>query len=610
MTALRRVPDGPSSGSAVERPMYSDDAELAVLGAIMSEPAALRVVRPLLLPEDFAGGDAAETYATMLAIADRGGAIDPVTVYAELERGPAAASPSAADELRRFVHGLQHSVPSSSNVEYHAELVLRHAKRRALLATFDGAAAQLRQDTRAPADVAAAVGTALTAVVEAEPYLPRARCLLDAPVPEPVRWLIDDFWLAGEVGLFVGDDGSYKSTAALAMVAAVAGGYRVFDRFVCRRRPTLYVSAEDPENVIHSRVEALITGHGWNRSRVLEHLHVIYDPDACLADEKWQSHIRAEVERVNAGLVVLDPLADLLGGDENSNSDVRALLKFARRLTRITGTGETAVTVVHHMGKKQEGKREVDRIRGASAIRSAGRCNYAFEALEGGISVVNMKMSRAEKLRPFVLELDVAHQAANRAEWTRASLVFKTARHAAQNRGEAFVVAQLRAAAPRRLTTTQLKEIAGSAGHRVSGQDVWSGLNTLSAKGLIDYEAGARGTKYWGLVPELPSQSPDRSTLPDALNSDDSDGAIRSYPLRARSNADDISSPEADPDLADLAPRLPGKVEQAARRSAGGSASDPAAPLGARQGQRQPAPTGNHSPNGNPPGNPPRRSRE
>ena len=110
--------------------------------------------------------------------------------------------------------------------------------------------------------------------------------------------------------------------------------------------------------------------------RVLEHVHIIASPDATLASALWCGHFLAEVERLRPAFILLDPLAELSGGEENSNTDQRPTVKFVRRLTTISGA---AVAIVHHLGKPAEGKRDVDRIRGASAIQHASRVTYVLE---------------------------------------------------------------------------------------------------------------------------------------------------------------------------------------------------------------------------------------
>lgn len=321
--------------------------------------------------------------------------------------------------------------------------------------------------------------------------LPRAVRLLDAPEPEPLTWAVESLWVAGEIGLLVGDGGSFKSTAALAMAGAMAGGYPVWGKFAAAQRPALIVSAEDSISVVLMRLRALIRGHGWDATRVLANLHVVATPDATLSDPRWQDHLLREAERVSAGMVVLDPWADLIGGDENSNSDARPVIKWARRLGAETGA---AVPIVHHAGKQGQDKRALDRIRGASALPSGARTILFFEFQPTGVLVEHLKMSRAPKLESFVLTRKIESDPANRALWTSARLTYETERTATLSRAEEFVLAQI-TASPRRLTTSDLKKMVAGVG--ISGEDISSALKSLRTMLRIDYEEGPRKAHLW-----------------------------------------------------------------------------------------------------------------
>lgn len=380
-------------------------------------------------------------------------------------------------------------------------------------------------------------GEEVTSAVDPSALPPAVRAL-DAPPIEPVEWAIEDLWTKGEIGLLVGDGGSFKSTAALHMAAAMAGGYRVFNRYACARKPVLVVSAEDSQSIVLMRLEAFIEGHAWDRTRVLENVHLVTTPDVSLSDPRWQAHLAAEAHRLGVGMVILDPLADLLAGDENSNSDVRPVLKWARQLGAGTGA---AIAIVHHAGKASADKRQLDRIRGASAIASASRTIFFFEWQATGVLVQHLKMSRAPKLEPFVLTRHIDSDPDNRAQWYAATLTYEEARTAAMNRAEAFILAQV-SASPRRLTTSDLKKMVQGTG--ISGEDIARGLTALQAMNRLDYESGSRGAKRWFVLTRPNDVEQPSSTLPDGYRQGgESDVADVAGPCPATSShpADDLA---------------------------------------------------------------------
>lgn len=114
------------------RPVWSQEAEQAVLGALMLDPQAIDRVASLKPAAFFDGRHRA---IFMAICSQRGSAIDEMTVCATLqERG-------AADECGGlpYLAALTGSVPSAANIERYAEIVAEHAAHRALLAALDEA---------------------------------------------------------------------------------------------------------------------------------------------------------------------------------------------------------------------------------------------------------------------------------------------------------------------------------------------------------------------------------------------------------------------------------------------------------------------------------------
>lgn len=110
-------------------PPYSKDAEEAVLGAILLNNEALRVVAPALGSEDFYVEAHRRIYAGMERLRDAGTSIDPVTLgnqliqTGDLER---IGGPIALD-------GLTDRVSTVANVGHYAEIVRAKAVRRRII---------------------------------------------------------------------------------------------------------------------------------------------------------------------------------------------------------------------------------------------------------------------------------------------------------------------------------------------------------------------------------------------------------------------------------------------------------------------------------------------
>ena len=342
--------------------------------------------------------------------------------------------------------------------------------------------------------------------------LPQAVSALEAQPPELPAFAITGFLLDREIHLLVSDGGVGKTTLALAIAAAMSGGY---DLFGC---PTFKVNApgsvlvlseEDGLGVLQNRIEAIVRGHGWDGERVLSNVYLIAQEGASLDDLGWRAHILSEVKRTGARLVVLDPWAELTLAEENSNKETKPLVRFLRKITAKAGA---AVLVLHHAGKPQDGKRKIDRIRGATALTAAARGIWFLESLEIGIAVECLKMSRSEKPRAFVVKRKIESDPENRTIWDTARLTYASQTDAEDQIAEQFVLDQL----TRRdtLNTTELKALAKGTG--VSGVGVSGALRDLSAIGKIGYEKGPNNSKRWHFLPVAQeSRQPRQPDLPD-----------------------------------------------------------------------------------------------
>jgi hypothetical protein len=347
----------------------------------------------------------------------------------------------------------------------------------------------------------AALVAALEALPEADAEtspdaeeLPRAIPVSDVVPGEPVTWVVEGLFPAGEIIIPAGDGGSGKTTAVIGALGAIAAGAPAFDRFPTKGGPVLYVSEEDGAEIIRNRLEALVAGHGWDAALVGQRFHILAQAGCTLDSAEWQAHLFAEVERTGAVAVALDPLAELTLAPENSNDDAKLVVRFLRALGSETGA---AIILVHHAGKAVEGKRKVDRVRGASAYVAAARAVFFMDPHEEGIAVETVKFNRGARPDPFVIGRTVDAEPRNPAIWNSATLRFLTAAVAKDHSADAFVIRHLEAEGS--LNTTQLKELA-KAEPGISGEDVSKSIKKLKIFNRIEHEKGPNNSKLWRLV--------------------------------------------------------------------------------------------------------------
>jgi calcineurin-like phosphoesterase family protein len=217
--------------------------------------------------------------------------------------------------------------------------------------------------------------------------------------------------------MLAGEGGSMKTSVMLTIAAALAGGYPVLGGFpTLTPRPIALCSEEDGLDILLDRLHALINGLGWDLDLVSGNLHLLALEGALIGDLQWQLHLEAECERLGAPLLCLDPLADMLGGDENDNSYARGVVQWFRRLNR----QGTAILLCHHY--KKPGQNAPASPRGASAWLNACRAVYTVEEKDGSRWLGCGKANRFPKPGPRELRIVIETDPTNAASWTKAEI--------------------------------------------------------------------------------------------------------------------------------------------------------------------------------------------
>jgi len=111
------------------RPPYSEDAEQAVLSAMLMDRDAVDRVNEVVDDTMFFREGNRRIYRAMVALAERGDVIDPLTLSEELSRRGELQASGGKDYIASIVD----AVPTAANVEYHAKIVREKALRRRLI---------------------------------------------------------------------------------------------------------------------------------------------------------------------------------------------------------------------------------------------------------------------------------------------------------------------------------------------------------------------------------------------------------------------------------------------------------------------------------------------
>jgi replicative DNA helicase len=111
------------------QPPYSEDAEQAVLSAMLMDQDA--IVRAVEIVDDsmFYAERHRRVFRAMVSITERGSVVDPLTLADELQRRGELEAAGGKD----YIGYLVDAVPTAANVEYHAEIVREKAILRTLI---------------------------------------------------------------------------------------------------------------------------------------------------------------------------------------------------------------------------------------------------------------------------------------------------------------------------------------------------------------------------------------------------------------------------------------------------------------------------------------------
>jgi hypothetical protein len=180
----------------------------------------------------------------------------------------------------------------------------------------------------------------------------------DALKPQPpTEYLVDKVIPTCSVVMFYGDPGAGKTYAAISMGAHVAGGLEWLG-YAVKKGTVLIIDEENGERRLKKRLGAALRGEGLGPDT----------PIFCisLANFKMDDYadcviLQGEIERTGAQLVIIDALADVMDGDENSKEDTQPVFSHLKKIAEVTGA---TIVVIHHSNK-------AGGYRGSSAIKGA-----------------------------------------------------------------------------------------------------------------------------------------------------------------------------------------------------------------------------------------------
>jgi hypothetical protein len=371
LSAIALVP----SDELAEPPPYSEDAEQAVLSAMLADVDAVAKAASMLDASMFYREANRRVYNALLAIRARGSAIDPLILTEELE----SEGELKATGGRDYISYLLDVVPTAANVQHHAAIVARKAEQRLLVEQFSLAQKQALEGHLSPAEIIAGATAALSSIGR---KTNRYQLLDDGEIERlpMAEWIIPDTLPARALVVVIGAPKSLKTFLMLLLSACVSLGMDFHGR-PTRPGRVIYIYAEGVSG-LRKRLSAL------KRYLGIDQIGIEFLPHRVSVNRELD--IAALLAAIKASgdtmpsLIVIDTLNRCIDGDENSSVDMGGFIRGCDALKEQTGA---TVAVVHHTGLASD-----SRSRGHTSLAGAVDAQFLISRDDDRVTLENQWM--------------------------------------------------------------------------------------------------------------------------------------------------------------------------------------------------------------------------
>jgi hypothetical protein len=175
--------------------------------------------------------------------------------------------------------------------------------------------------------------------------------VLSSVQPERIKWLWEGRIPYGKLTVLDGDPGLGKSTVTMDLAARLSEGRPLPDGTPTDAAGVVLLTAEDGlADTIVPRLNAARADLNKILALTIKDEH----GDRLLSLPGDLPHLREAIERMGAGLVIIDPLMAFLGGNVNSFKDQDIRLALAPLMMMAEQTG-AAIVIVRHLNKSNTG---------------------------------------------------------------------------------------------------------------------------------------------------------------------------------------------------------------------------------------------------------------
>lgn len=246
--------------------------------------------------------------------------------------------------------------------------------------------------------------------------------VLDASPPEPKFW-IEQIVPERVVTLLGAHGGTGKSMLGLIAAVCLATGIPFMGKATTRAR-VLFYSAEDPAEVLLWRLSCICKSMGMNQRALVGWLTIIdvTEDNPALFHEVSEGgvrrgattptyeRLRAEIERTNADVVIIDNASDTFDANENERARVRGFLRSLAKMVKKSGG---AILLLAHIDKNAAraprnadgGSGTSEGYSGSTAWHNSVRSRlFLTELPNGSLMLEHQKSNLGKKSDPIYMD--------------------------------------------------------------------------------------------------------------------------------------------------------------------------------------------------------------
>lgn len=236
---------------------------------------------------------------------------------------------------------------------------------------------------------------------------------ISSAVLPPPAFVIEGLVPRGVVTLLGGHGGAGKSILGLTLCAHIASGAHEWAGHRLEDGPVLFVSLEDPAEVVRYRLRNIIDAYGLSADKVSRRLRAVDGTigDGSLAYEQNDLGIRRlvftaafeEIDQLAAGakLIVVDNASDAYDGNENDRRMVRAFIRRLAGQAREIGAGLILLAHIDKQAARFGGNGNT--FSGSTAWHNSSRSRLALVDENGAITLTPEKLNLGKKADPIPL---------------------------------------------------------------------------------------------------------------------------------------------------------------------------------------------------------------